>query len=78
MASAKSCTGLGNFSFDQMYDEEVRQGLIPRHLIYNGKLLQTELLTTMIYEYTQPRWASAAERDTILRAVFDASKFKLE
>ena len=70
--------GLGNFSFDQMYDDEVRQGLIPRHRIYNGKLLQTELLTTMLEKYAQPRWATAAERDTILSAVFGASKFPVQ
>lgn len=70
--------GLGNFSFDQMYSDEVRQGLIPRHLIYNGKLLQTELLTTMLDKYAQPRWATPQERDTILRAVFEASRFELE
>lgn len=69
--------GLGNFSFDQMYDDEVRQGLIPRHLVYDGKLLQTELLTTMLAKYAQPRWATAAERRTILSAVFEASGFKL-
>ncbi len=69
--------GLGNFSFDQMYNDEVRQGLIPRHLVYDGKLLQTELLTTMLEKYAQPRWATAAERSTILAAVFQASGFKL-
>ncbi len=70
--------GLGNFSFDQMYNDEVRQGLIPRHLVYKGKLLQTELLTTMLEKFAQPRWATARERETILRAVFGASGFKLE
>jgi hypothetical protein len=70
--------GLGNFSFDQMYDDEVRGGLIPRHLIYNGKLLQTELLTTMLDKYAQPRWATPPERENILRGVFGASGFKLE
>lgn len=70
--------GLGNFSFDQMYSDEVRGGLIPRHLVYNGKLLQTELLTTMLDKYAQPRWATAAEREMILRGVFGASGFKLE
>lgn len=69
--------GLGNFSFDQMYSEEVRQGLIPRHLIYEGRLMQTELLTTMLYAYAQPRWATPAERERILRSVFQASGFAL-
>lgn len=70
--------GLGNFSFDQMYSEEVRGGLIPRHLVYQGKLLQTELLTTMLDKYAQPRWATAQERENILNGVFGASGFKLE
>lgn len=70
--------GLGNFSFDQMYDDEVRGGLIPRHLVYKGKLLQTELLTTMLDKYAQPRWATPAERENILRGVFGASGFKLQ
>lgn len=70
--------GLGNFSFDQMYSDEVRQGLIPRHLIYDGTLLQTELLTTMLDKYGQPRWATPQEREQILRAVFGASGFRPE
>ncbi len=70
--------GLGNFSFDQMYDDEVRSGLIPRHLVYKGKLLQTELLATMLEAYAQPRWATPAERERILRGVFGASRFKFE
>jgi Bacterial capsule synthesis protein PGA_cap len=70
--------GLGNFSFDQMYDDDVRGGLIPRHLIYDGKLLQTELLTTMLDYYAQPRWATASERQHILDGVFGASGFNLE
>lgn len=70
--------GLGNFSFDQMYSDEVRGGLIPRHLVYKGKLLQTELLTTMLDKFAQPRWATAAERETILRGVFGASGFRVE
>lgn len=69
--------GLGNLWFDQMFDEGVRQGLIPRHTIYQGKLIQTELLTTMLEDYSQPRWATAQERENILRAVFSASGFKM-
>jgi poly-gamma-glutamate synthesis protein (capsule biosynthesis protein) len=69
--------GLGNFFFDQMFSDEVRQGLIPRHTIYAGKLLQTELLTTMLEDYAQPRLATPQEREQILRAVFKASGFKM-
>lgn len=70
--------GLGNLFFDQMYNDAVRQGLIPRHLIYQGKLLQTELLTTMLENFAQPRWATPDERANILRAVFAASNFSLQ
>ncbi len=68
--------GLGNLFFDQMFSENVRQGLIPRHTIYEGRLLQTELLTTMLEDYAQPRWATPAERERILKLVFAASGFK--
>ena len=68
--------GLGNLFFDQMFADNVRQGLIPRHTIYEGRLLQTELLTTILEDYAQPRWATAAERERILKLVFAASGFK--
>lgn len=68
--------GLGNLFFDQMQSDNVRQGLVTRHTIYNGKLLQTELLPTMLYDYNQPRWATPAQAQEILSLVFGASKFK--
>ena len=68
--------GLGNLFFDQMFAENVRQGLISRHTIYEGRLLQTELLTTILEDYAQPRWATAAERERILELVFGASGFE--
>ena len=67
--------GLGNLFFDQMFSPGVRQGLIARHTIYKGRLIQTELLTTMLENYAQPRWATPAERAAILTAVFAASRF---
>lgn len=68
--------GLGNLFFDQMFDLGVRQGLIARHTIYQGRLIQTELLTTILEDYVQPRWATPAERAQLLNSVFDASGFK--
>jgi poly-gamma-glutamate capsule biosynthesis protein CapA/YwtB (metallophosphatase superfamily) len=68
--------GLGNLFFDQMQSDNVRQGLVVRHTIYDGKLVQTELLPTMLENYVQPRWATPAEAREILKLVFDASKFK--
>ncbi len=68
--------GLGNLFFDQMQSDNVRQGLVVRHTIYNGKLLQSELLPTLLYDYVQPRWATPAQAREILDLVFGASKFK--
>ena len=68
--------GLGNLFFDQMQSDNVRQGLVVRHTIHNGKLIQTELLPTLLENYVQPRWATSAEANEILDLVFGASGFK--
>ncbi len=68
--------GLGNLFFDQMQSENVRQGLVVRHTIYNGRVIQTELLPTLLEDYVQPRWATPAEAQHILDLVFGASGFK--
>lgn len=68
--------GLGNLFFDQMQSDNVRQGLVLRHTIYKGKLLQTELLPTLLYDYSQPHWATPEQAQEILSLVFGASKFK--
>ncbi len=68
--------GLGNLFFDQMQSDNVRQGLVVRHTIHNGKLIQTELLPTLLYDYVQPRWATPDQANTILDLVFGASGFK--
>ncbi len=65
--------GLGNLFFDQMQSWETRTGLIARHTIYQGRLLSTELLTTVLDDFAQPRWASPEERAEILRSIFEAA-----
>ena len=65
--------GLGNFFFDQMWSQATREGLIPRHTIYDGRHLSTKLLTTVLEDFAQPRWTSESERDALLRRVFTAS-----
>lgn len=64
--------GLGNLFFDQMW-WEARQGLIARHAIYEGRHISTELLVTILEDWAQPRWATPAEREEVLRTVFAAS-----
>jgi poly-gamma-glutamate synthesis protein (capsule biosynthesis protein) len=64
--------GLGNFFFDQMLGT-TREGLIVKHTLYEGRHISTQILTTMIYDYGQPQWASDVEREVILRRVYNAS-----
>lgn len=65
--------GLGNLFFDQMWSWETRTGLIARHTIYQGRLLHSEVLTTVLEDYAQPRWATLEERQEILQRIFEAA-----
>lgn len=62
--------GLGNLFFDQMWSWETRTELANRHTIYDGKLLNTEILTMVLEDYAQPRWATPSERADILNRIF--------
>ena len=65
--------GLGNLFFDQMWSWQTRTSLIARHTIHQGRVINTEILTTVIVDYAQPRWATEAERNDILRQIFVAA-----
>lgn len=65
--------GLGNLYFDQMWTQATREGMVVKHTFYKGRHLSTQILTTMLYEYGQPRWTTLQERADILRRVFGAS-----
>jgi len=67
--------GLGNLFFDQTFSWPTRTGLVPRHTVYDGKLINTELLVTVIQDDMQLRWATPEERMQVLRTVFDASRW---
>ena len=67
--------GMGNLFFDQMWSIPTREGLIARHTIYRGRHISTELLTTMIEDYAQPRWVEGAERRAILERLFAVSEW---
>lgn len=62
--------GLGNLYFDQMFDLSTREGLVVEHTIYNGKHVGTRILTTLLYDYGQPRWTAGPERQSLLARVF--------
>lgn len=61
--------GLGNFFFDQMWSKPTRQGIIPRLTLLNGRLASVELLTTLLYDYSQPRFTSGDERTELLKQI---------
>ena len=73
--------GLGNLFFDQMgytfsngtNTIKTRWEIIQRHTFYDGKLLSTELLTAMLYDYAQPRPMTEMERRVFLEELFTAS-----
>jgi hypothetical protein len=67
--------GLGNLFFDQM-DIPVpgtRREFIDRHVFYDGKYIQTELLTAMLEDYARPRPMTQEERDAFLSEMFHAT-----
>jgi hypothetical protein len=47
--------------------------MVAKHTLYEGRHISTQILTTLLYDYGQPRWTSAQERDLLLRRVFAAS-----
>jgi poly-gamma-glutamate synthesis protein (capsule biosynthesis protein) len=77
---------LGNFVFDQMWSVETQQGLIAELSLIpvtggatdgvparNLELIATDLTPVRIYNYNQPDFVDAAERNEILKRVFEAS-----
>ncbi|MDK2980850.1 MAG: hypothetical protein PWQ55_1197 [Chloroflexota bacterium] len=66
--------GLGNLFFDQ-YNEGFpqRQAFMDRHVFYDGRYINTELLTIMFTDMARPRLMTPEERADLLQTVFAAS-----
>jgi poly-gamma-glutamate synthesis protein (capsule biosynthesis protein) len=66
--------GLGNLFFDQ-YDlcPACRQGLIDRHVFYDGRYISTELLPIQFIDYARSRPMTVDEANSLLQALFFAS-----
>ena len=66
--------GLGNLFFDQMgdipYYPGIRREFIDRYVIYKGKVISVELLTTMLVDYSRPRLMTPEERASFLNEYF--------
>lgn len=65
--------GLGNLFFDQMENLDTRQNVIIRHTFYGSKLVSSELIPTLLFDYCQPQPVYGADAQAILDQVFNAS-----
>ena len=68
--------GLGNLFFDQ-FNEGIaqRKAFIDLHVFYNGKYINTELVSIMFIDMARARLMTLDERDTLLKDVFFASNW---
>lgn len=64
--------GLGNFLFDQMVEWNRRE-FIDRHILYNGKYINTELLTATLVDWSRPTPMTEEERTQLLKEIFTVS-----
>ena len=67
--------GLGNLFFDQMNTPVpgTKREFIDRHILYDGRLISTEVLTYMLEDYSRPRPMTEMERLQLLETIFEAS-----
>ena len=65
--------GLGNLFFGQALGQAVKQGIIARHIFYDGKYINTVLITTFIEDSSQPRVTVGNERAELLKEIFKGS-----
>ena len=68
--------GVGNLYFDQMQALNLRQNFIDRYLIYDGRLLNAELVATLRAEAAQPRLMTPPEKRELLKTLFALSIWK--
>ena len=67
--------GLGNLFFDQMFSLPTRELFIDRHVFYEGKYINTELLSYIIEDYSQPRPMTGPERTQFLEKIFKVAGY---
>jgi poly-gamma-glutamate synthesis protein (capsule biosynthesis protein) len=66
--------GLGNLFFDQIFEgDPYKRAFIDRHVIYNGKHISTELITTIFIDLARSRPMTQDERTALLEEIFKAS-----
>jgi hypothetical protein len=66
--------GLGNLFFDQIHSwETTNQAFIDRHVIYENRVISSEIFTTIFVDFARPRFMTSEERQTLLKLIFKAS-----
>jgi hypothetical protein len=69
--------GLGNLFFDQYgLCEACRQGLIDRHVFYDGQYISTELLPIQFVDYARSRPMTFEEASSLFQTLFQASGWR--
>jgi poly-gamma-glutamate synthesis protein (capsule biosynthesis protein) len=56
-----------------MWSQTTRENLIYKHTLYKGRHISTQILTTLLYDFGQPRFMTPEERESLLSRVFEAS-----
>lgn len=64
----------GNFVFDQMFQRDVREGVIGRYVFYDRWLIGAQYYPTLIDDYTQPRLLQGPEALAVIQRMLDASR----
>jgi poly-gamma-glutamate synthesis protein (capsule biosynthesis protein) len=67
--------GQGNLFFDQMGEQDwmpvgIRREFLDRYVVYDGKLISIELITTMLEDFSRPRLMTEQERAGFLQEYF--------
>lgn len=65
--------GLGNLFFNMRSVLGLKQGIIARHIFYNGEHINTVLITTILEDLSQPRPTTPEERVELLESIFEGS-----
>jgi poly-gamma-glutamate synthesis protein (capsule biosynthesis protein) len=72
--------GLGNFLFDNMtyegLDADIQREFIDRHIIYDGRYINTELLTARLADWSQPNPMTEEDRADFLTEFFANGNWK--
>ena len=56
-----------------MYTLSLRPEFLDRHTFYDGRYINTELVTAMLEDFAQPRPMTEVERAALLGEIFAAS-----